>query len=131
LNPAHSGKKIIKRTNIEFSLRPATDGDIEFIFDLRVKTMKPFFMDTYGWSDTEERIKAADELNHARIIMIGHKEIGVIKIIPRPHELHLHQMQILPEFQKKGIGKELIRQIIIQSGKALLPNVCMINLVLW
>jgi len=78
-------------------------------------------MTTYGWSDTGERNKAADELNHARIVMIGEKEIGVIKIVPREQEFHLHQMQILPEFQKKGIGETLVRELIILSEKTFIP----------
>jgi len=78
-------------------------------------------MDTYGWSDTEERNKATDELNHARIVMLGKKEIGVIKIIPGEQEFHLHQMQILPEFQKKGIGETLVRELIILSEKTFIP----------
>ena len=73
----------MKQKNIEFCLNTATADDIEFIFQLRVKTMKPFFKDTLGWNDAEEREKAADELNHARIVMVGQKEIGVIKIIPK------------------------------------------------
>jgi len=31
--------------------------------------------------------------------------------------MHLHQMQILPEFKSKGIGAELIRQTILRSEK--------------
>jgi len=94
----------MKQETIEFSLRPATIDDIEFTFQLRVKTMKSFFKNTLGWNDTEKREKAANELNHAQIVMVDKKDIGVIKIVPRINELHLHQMQILPEFQKKGFG---------------------------
>jgi len=58
----------MKQEILNFSLRPATNDDIEFIFQLRLKTMKPYFENTYGWNDTEERQKAADELNHAKLL---------------------------------------------------------------
>ena len=55
----------MKRDNIEFTLRPATVNDIEFIFELRVKTMKPFFKETLGWNDAKEYEKSADPKNCA------------------------------------------------------------------
>ena len=36
-------------------------------------------------------------------------------MIPRADELHFHQMQILPEHQKGGIGAALVRQVIKSS----------------
>ena len=105
----------MKRENKEFTLRPATVDDIDFIYDLRVKTMKPFFDGTLGGNEAKVREKAADELTNAEIVMIGQKRVGVIKVIPRADELHFHQMQILPEHQKGGIGAELVRRVIIRS----------------
>lgn len=67
---------------------------------------------TLGWNELKEREKAADELTNAEIVMVGRQRVGVIKVIPRAEELHLHQMQILPEYQDKGIGSELLRRTI-------------------
>ena len=104
-----------------YSLRSANISDVEFLFQLRIKTMKPFFKDTFGWDDTKEREKAADELNITQIVIFDKKEIGVIKVLLKSNELHLHQIQILPEFQRKGFGAELIRQIIINSDNLQIP----------
>lgn len=111
----------MKQETINFSLRAATNDDIEFMFQLRLKTMKPFFENTHGWNDTEELKKAADELNHAQIVMVGKEAIGIIKVIPQINELHLHQLQIQPEFQKNGLGAELISKTIVQSEKLQIP----------
>lgn len=111
----------VMKKNIKFNLIPATTDDIEFIFQLRVKTMKPVFKDTLGWNDAAEREKAADELTHARIVIFDQQKIGVIKVIPKTDELHFHQIQILPEYQRKGIGAELIRQTILRSENSQKP----------
>jgi ribosomal protein S18 acetylase RimI-like enzyme len=111
----------MNRKSIEFTLRPATLNDIEFIYELRTKTMKPYFEGTLGWSEALEREKAADELTNAEIVIAGQKRVGVIKVIPKTDELHLHQMQILPEFQKKGIGAELVRRTISRSEQSCKP----------
>jgi ribosomal protein S18 acetylase RimI-like enzyme len=111
----------MKHETINFNLRPATKYDIEFMFQLRLKTMKPFFENTYGWNETEELEKAADELDHAKIVMVGKEEIGIIKVIPQINELHLHQLQIQPEFQKYGLGTKLIRKTVLRSEKLQIP----------
>ena len=78
--PAGEGHVIshekMKSKNKEFSLRPATIDDIDFIYDLRVKTMKPFFDGTLGWNEVKEREKAAYELKNAQIVLIGKKRVG-------------------------------------------------------
>jgi len=112
---------IMQQETINYSLRSATNDDIDFMFQLRFKTMKPFFENTLGWNDAEELDKAADELNHAKIVMVGKEQIGIIKVIPKTKELHLHQLQIQPEFQKKGLGAELISKTIEWSEKLQIP----------
>jgi ribosomal protein S18 acetylase RimI-like enzyme len=74
--------------------------------------MKPFFDDTLGWHEAKEREKAAEDLTNAEIVMIGKTRAGVLKVISKAGELHFHQMQILPEHQKGGIGAELVRRVI-------------------
>ena len=101
--------------NLKFTSRKATVKDINFIYELRLKTMKPVFENTLGWNEKTEHEKAADQIVNTSIILVEHKRVGVIKVILKKHELHLHQMQILPDFQKKGIGKALLSQIITRS----------------
>lgn len=109
------------RDHIEFTSRPATVDDVEFIFGLRVKTMKPLFEATLGWNEPKEYEKAGEALAYTEIILVGQQRAGVIKVIPGNGELHLHQMQILPELQKKGIGAELVRKTIERSEQSRMP----------
>ncbi len=111
----------METNKIEFNLRNATINDIEFIFQLRVQTMKKDFDNTFGWQDDEQRNRAADEIQHAQIIIVDQKDIGVIKLIPKIDELHLHQMQILHEYQGKGIGTELTRRVLDRAVKQDIP----------
>lgn len=111
----------MKYKTIKYSLRPATNADIEFLFQLRRTTMKPFFENTIGWNDSEEFEKAVNELIHAKIVMVGNEKIGIIKVVPKTNELHLHQIQIQPKYQNKGLGSELIRITILQSESLQIP----------
>ncbi|MCP4354176.1 MAG: GNAT family N-acetyltransferase [Proteobacteria bacterium] len=111
----------MKQDTNSFNLRPAVKKDIEFLFQLRSTTMRPFFENTHGWIDTEEYLKASDELGNAKVVMVGDEDIGIIKVIPKTNELHLHQMQIKPEFQKMGIGAKLLSKTISQSETLQIP----------
>jgi GNAT superfamily N-acetyltransferase len=111
----------MKTNKKDFDLRNATNDDIEFIFQLRMQTMKKDFDNTFGWQEDEQRKRAADEIQHAQIIMMDQKDIGVIKVIPKINELHLHQMQILPEHQGKGIGSKLVRKVLDRAEKLDIP----------
>lgn len=103
------------KNDIKYCLQPATNDDIDFLFQLRLKTMKPFFENTIGWNDAEEFEKVCEELIHAKIVMFGKEKIGTIKVLPEANELHLNQIQIEPKFQKNGLGAELLRETIFQS----------------
>ena len=46
----------------QFSLRSASSEDIDFIFRVRVESMKDDFARTSGWNDAEQYRKAADEI---------------------------------------------------------------------
>ena len=106
---------------MEYILRPAMNDDLDFLFWLRLETMKPFFKDTHGWDDTKEREKVFENLAHARIVSVAEEDIGILKVIPKENELHLDQIQIRPEFQKTGIGARLLHETIQYSEKLQMP----------
>ena len=112
---------MMKTNDADFNLRDATNDDIEFIFQLRIQTMKKDFDNTFGWHEGEQWKRASDEIQHAKIIMMNQTDIGVIKVIPKIKELHLHQMQILPEYQGRGIGSKLVSRVLDRAGNKKIP----------
>jgi len=100
---------------MQFNLKKATPNDFNFLISLRLKTMKPFFEKTIGWNDETEKEKAIDNIDFTQIVTIDKKSIGVIKVIDKKDELHLDQLQILPQHQKNGFGEKLLQQTIKQS----------------
>ncbi|MCG8552463.1 MAG: GNAT family N-acetyltransferase [Desulfobacterales bacterium] len=111
----------MKTNETDFKLRDATNNDIEFIFQLRTQTMKKDFDNTFGWDEDEQWTRAADEIQHAQIITINQVDIGVIKVVPKIKALHLHQMQILPNYQGKGIGSKLVSQVLDRAKNQNFP----------
>ena len=104
-----------------FSLRDAVETDIPFLRDLRRITMLPVVTAHYPWVDEEQNRRALANLASARIIMRDGRAIGVVKAVLADREMHLSQIQILPEHQNQGIGSAIIRQLQEECRRESIP----------
>lgn len=87
----------------------------------------------------EAGIEMTDEQHTARVleffedsylIMLEKTTVGVIKLGVENAALHIRQFQILPEYQRKGIGRKVIdvcKKKAHQKGSSLTLNVLMNN----
>lgn len=104
----------------KISRRPATNNDLPFLLHLRQNTMSTYLRESqldYSDSNHLDRIEYAFE--NAEIILLQQKPVGLLKTCLQNSALELIQIQILPEFQKLGIGSQLILHLI---RKATLKN---------
>lgn len=106
----------------QISLRPATEKDKAFIWQMRQLTMKEYVSNSLGWDDAYEYNYAIDKLDHTQIVESNGEQIGMIKSTEDETVIHLHQIQIKPAWANKGIGRWLINTLI-QRGKATGKNI--------
>lgn len=99
-------------------LRQGRRSDIEFIYELRTETMKEYFEQAGGWDEREQRDYAGAHIENTKIIVVDGRDAGVIKVLPQSGGLDLHQFQILPGFQNRGIGGLLIGEILQEAAGA-------------
>jgi [ribosomal protein S5]-alanine N-acetyltransferase len=105
---------------MKFELRPSVEEDREFLWDLRVATMKKYFEETYGWKEEEQRARAMENPS-CWIVMAGAERVGAIEIMDRGEDLHLARMQVLPSLQNRGLGSGLLRWAQAQARERGLP----------
>jgi ribosomal protein S18 acetylase RimI-like enzyme len=106
---------------MNYALRKASSADWEFIWQLRIKTMKDYVSQSYGWDENVQRHYAEESLN-GDIVVVDGKPAGVLTLSDWGDQLHLTWMAILPEYQGKGLGSQLInycQQQADQAGKTL------------
>jgi ribosomal protein S18 acetylase RimI-like enzyme len=104
-----------------FNLRKAEEADLDFIWRLRVATMKEGISPSYGWDEETQRGYAAESLR-GEIVLIDERPVGVLTLADWTHELHLVWMAILPEMQRQGLGTALIEHCqrhALEAGKPL------------
>jgi ribosomal protein S18 acetylase RimI-like enzyme len=104
-----------------FRLRPAEEADLDFIWRLRVATMKETISESYGWDEETQRGYAAESLR-GEIVLIDERPLGVLTLADWGDEMHIVWMAVLPEMQRQGLGSALIEHCqrkALEAGKPL------------
>ena len=105
---------------MEFYLRKVEKQDWDFIWALRVETMKEKIVNSYGWDEMIQRSYAEESFN-GEIVIVNDQPVGVITLCDWGEQLHLTWIAIRPELQKKGIGTKLIQHCQEQAAKIQKP----------
>ncbi len=93
--------------------RKATVQDLPFLVALREATMREHVERSQNIYDEEKQLqRVKDKYDCAQIIVLNGEDIGLLKMDGARTPWKLLQIQILPEYQRKGIGEEIIRQIL-------------------
>ncbi|MFY9224053.1 MAG: GNAT family N-acetyltransferase [Blastocatellia bacterium] len=98
----------------KIGFRPAFNQDYDFLYTLHIATMKDYVDKTWGWKDDfqEKIFKEKFEPDKLKIITFDKKDIGMIAVEDREEDIFLRIIEILPEYQNKGIGKYIVQSLI-------------------
>ena len=113
-------------------LRPAREKDYNFLYLLKNRTLKEYINQTWGWDEEWQKQYFTEHFNPEDIQIITDldQDIGVISLIEGENELDISLIEILPEFQNKGIGGSLLKKIIkrgISESKRISLQVLKVN----
>ena len=99
--------------------RPATDGDIPLLVQLRRETMGPHEL-AAGIVVCEERLlqRVMAYFEWASIILMGEQPIGLLKVVRQSLDWELVQLQIVPAFQGRGLGTLIVQELIAEAQRA-------------
>ena len=106
----------------EYTLRIASLHDVEFLMDLRMETMEEHLRNAginLTLADHKERV--LHNFPFAKIIMHQDESIGLIKWVKNPTSYEIEQFQIKPNYQGKGIGVQILKNLLKKSECEGLP----------
>jgi ribosomal protein S18 acetylase RimI-like enzyme len=100
--------------NVDF--RQAKKSDIEFLTDLRMRTMN-IHLKKVGWPlDEQSHLdRILYRFDAAKIVSVENTDVGLLKSYCDKLGWNIVQIQISPEYQGKGIGSKIIRNILEQA----------------
>lgn len=115
--------------DLAIALRPAHAADAEFIYRLTEACMRHHTEQTWGqWNEDATRASFRPESH--RIIRIDDVDIGCVALEPTDGHLFVDKLYILPDWQNRGIGTKLMREIVAAAsaaGQPLRLNVLAVN----
>lgn len=106
-------------------LRAANLSDVEWLIELRQRTMSVHFASTgQQITDVEHRRRVLFEFSHTRIVVLDDRDIGMMKTLRKPTEWEVVQIQMCPAYQGQGIGSALLQDLVSEARRRHLP-VCL------
>jgi ribosomal protein S18 acetylase RimI-like enzyme len=98
-------------------LRPATQLDKTFLYRLHCLTMRHHIEATWGWDEAWQRNDFQHRFERYAISVMEHDgvAIGSLWLEDRPTAVYIADIQVLPEWQERGIGTAVVRRVIADA----------------
>jgi ribosomal protein S18 acetylase RimI-like enzyme len=112
------------------SYRLATPDDFEYLYTLHAQTMRTYIEQTWGkWDEAWQRDYFTRNFNpeNRQIILWNGEAVGVLECVPSAEGgIFLSNIQISPQHQGQGIGRQVIEGVLAQ-GKPVRLQVFKVN----
>lgn len=108
----------------DWHLRLARPADAELMPAIEAAAARKFAEDPdLGDLDLEDNWKPPELLRlirkgHCLVSHVGEEMVGFLACEPFRRELHIWEMDVLPDFQNRGIGKGLVRACLIDAANS-------------
>ncbi len=98
-------------------LRPATEADSEFYYDVKKQALGHYVAQVWGWDEAFQREfhRADFGLRRPDVVVYRDLDIGTIEIISHADHIHLGEFYLLPQFQRQGIGTVLLERVLAEA----------------
>ena len=103
--------------------RPARDEDFEFLFELTREALGPYVEEIWGWRDDEQRAiqRRFYERGGVEILDEDGVAIGCVAVRRECDHVFLDRIAFLPRAQNRGLGTELVREVMEEAAALGLP----------
>jgi ribosomal protein S18 acetylase RimI-like enzyme len=115
------------------ALRQATWQDADSLYRLHRAALKVYVEQTYGpWDDEWQQRRFAQHYrpSECQIITLRGQDVGVVRAAEGDAEVCLGVIEILPQFQGRGIGTSVIQSVLDKAhgkGKPVTLQVFKVN----
>lgn len=102
-----------------YTLRPVTEADYDYIYLLNSTTMRPYVEPIWGWDEEVQRSAFARRWNpdNQQIIIVEGRNAGRITLNETDELIYIAQINLLPEFQSKGMGSAVIESVKADAAR--------------
>ena len=100
-----------------FTLRQATSDDFHRLLRIRNQVLREYIEYVRGWDEglEERRFRRNFDPATTRVITADNRVIGFLGVRPEGDVLYIAQAYIVPEYQGRGIGTAMIREVLAKG----------------
>ncbi len=100
----------------------------DFALHLYLLTMRPYMQELGVWDEQQQRASFAAQWKReeARIISVDGNDVGWLQVAELPTEIRLQKFFVSPEYQRSGIGSEVLSNLLAiwrSTGKKIVLKV--------
>jgi ribosomal protein S18 acetylase RimI-like enzyme len=109
----------------DWTLRPATSADRDFLFDLNRAAFRTYVEATWGWDENRQIAFFDERFDPARSQIIQSDGVDIGELIVEEHrgEIYLARIALLPEWQSRGIGSSIVLSLLARADATGMPVV--------
>jgi GNAT superfamily N-acetyltransferase len=109
---------------MRLALRPARESDSPFTYAVKREALGNYVAQVWGWDEAVQRAyHAADwERHRPDIVELEGTPIGTLEIIENDDHVYIGEFYLLPEYQRRGIGTELLRRVLERADRIGVPS---------
>jgi GNAT superfamily N-acetyltransferase len=99
--------------------RKATASDFDFIYNLHRQTFYSYVEQTWGWREEVQYAGMREDFDGFPFEIICYQgiDIGAISVVDKEDLLFLNYLAILPLYQGKGFGTQILHQLLGQAAE--------------
>lgn len=107
----------MKCASAAVNLRQAQPEDADFLYHLLKAAMQGYVTQTYGWDEGWQQAHFQQTFDPAKqqVIVLDRRDIGVIAVERKDTEFFLAKLYLLPAYQNRGIGTQLIQALLQEA----------------
>ena len=109
---------------MDFTLRQAGAGDCEWMWATKTRCLRAYIEETYGaWDEDTQRARfdATYLPEEIQIVSVAGRDAGFIAVRRDRDVIQLFNLMVAPEFQNRGLGGALLRQLLREAQARRLP----------
>ncbi len=98
----------------DISLRQASDSDIDLTFAIKKSAGGQYVREVFGWDERVQLGRHKDRFSpkNTDLIVQNGTVVGWISVLDDEDHTKVDELYVLPEFQHKGIGTAVLREVI-------------------
>ena len=101
----------------QFEVRQATPGDRDTLYRIKREAMRPYVEQVWGWDEEyqERRFRQGYDHTETQVVLVDGLAVGLLRVSESESAVFIDQVEIVPDYQDRGIGTALINDLLARG----------------